>query len=185
LLVGLTAATAPVRAICARSSVQVDAVGVHRALAQQAEVAIHSQVAARLRKQLVGPADFVKVFGHVRLDPHVRVLGGQCAGAAQLFVRAGGRKTRCDGVAQAVHAVPALDQVFGVDQALFGLVAHAVRAVAVLQHLAGDETQPRAFAASNAAFTDVACEVAKASAVVTPLRSNSSKKNSATSRGVV
>jgi hypothetical protein len=34
--------------------------------------------------------------------------------------------------------MPALDQRFGIDQPLLGIVAHAVRAVTVLQHLAGN-----------------------------------------------
>mgnify|MGYP003342703529 CR=1 FL=1 len=58
---------------------------IHRALAQQARAFVHIQVAARLRKQLAHPADFVGVLGQVRLDPHVRVLLGQFARAVQLL----------------------------------------------------------------------------------------------------
>ena len=119
--------------------VEVDAMRVHRALAHQAKVVIHRQVTARRREQGTHPADFIAVFCHVRLDPDIWILRGQLARAAQLLRGAGGRKPGRDGVAQAVHAVPAPDEVFGVDQALLGLVAHAVGRVAVLQHLAGDE----------------------------------------------
>ena len=60
----------------------------------------------------------------------------------QLLAGAGGCKAGRDGVAQAVHAVPAADQVFGLAQAQSRVgVAQAVRAVAVLQHLAGDHAQ--------------------------------------------
>ncbi len=115
--------------------------GIDRALAHQAEALVNGEIAAHRREQLVGPGDFLEVFGDMRLDPDVRVLGGQLAGAAQLRIGATGREPRRDRIAQAVLAVPAGDQRFGIDQRLLGLVAHAVRAVPVLQHLAGDQAQ--------------------------------------------
>ena len=78
------------------------------------------------------------------LHPDVRVLRRQLPGPLQLRSAAAGYKTRCDGVAQAVHAVPLLDQAFGVDQALLRLVAHAVGGVLVHQHLACNHPQAAA-----------------------------------------
>ena len=115
--------------------------GIDRALAHQAEALVNGEIAARRWEQFVRPGDFLEVFGDMRLDPHVRVLGSQLAGAAQLRIGATGREPRGDGIAQAVLAVPADDQRFGIDQRLLGLVAHAVRAVPVLQYLAGDQAQ--------------------------------------------
>ena len=78
----------------------------------------------------------------MRLDPHIGELLRDLACALQLRIGAGGGKARRDGVAQAVHAVPAADQVFGLAQAQVGVgVAQAVGAVAVLQHFAGDHAQ--------------------------------------------
>ena len=121
--------------------IKVDAVCIHGTIAHQAKVVVHAKVAARARKQLARPADFVQVLGHMRLDPHIGVTRRQLTRAAQLRRRAGGGKPRRDGVAQAVHTVPALDQRLGIDEALFGVVAHTIGRVAILQHLAGDQAQ--------------------------------------------
>jgi hypothetical protein len=45
--------------------VQVDAMRVDRALAQEAGAVVNIEVAARIRKQFMHPADFIQVFGHV------------------------------------------------------------------------------------------------------------------------
>ena len=60
------------------------------------------------------------------------------------------------------------------------LVAHTVGRVAVPQHLPVIRRNWRRRASVNSASTECGCDVAKASAVVTPLRSSSSRKNSAT-----
>ena len=77
----------------------------------------------------------------MRLHPNVRVFGRQRTRATQLRVAATRRKTRRDRIAQPVLAMPALDQRLGVNQALFGLVAHAIGRVPVHQALASDEPQ--------------------------------------------
>jgi hypothetical protein len=90
--------------------VKVDAVRIERTLAHQAKVVVHREVAARMGKQLARPFDFVLVLGHMRLDPHAGVLRGQLARTAQLRFGAAGCKAGRDGVAQAVFAVPLVDQ---------------------------------------------------------------------------
>ena len=88
--------------------------GVNGALAQQAKVAVRSKVAARGGEQLSSPGNFVCVFCHVGLDPHIRVLGRQLTRATQLRIGAGGGKAWGDGIAQATLAMPLRNKRFGV-----------------------------------------------------------------------
>ena len=111
----------------------MEAVRVHRALAQQTKVGISGEVAARLGKQRARPGHLSAVFRHMRLNPHLLVLGCQFTGTAQLGRAAGRGKTWRDGVTQALHAVPALQQGLRVDQALLGGIATTVRSGAVEQ----------------------------------------------------
>ena len=70
------------------------------------------------------------------------MLCGQLSCATQLRLAGGGRKTRRDGVAQAVHTVPAPDQLFGFIEALLdAAVAQSVGAVTVLQYPSAQHTQ--------------------------------------------
>ena len=119
----------------------MDAVRVNGPGPQQTKLFIHAQVAACCGVKLFDPGDFIKVFCHMGLNPHIRVLGCQLTCTAQLRSAAGRHKTRRDGVTEAVHAVPLLDQGFGIDQALFGVVAQPVRCVLVHQHLACHHAQ--------------------------------------------
>ena len=115
---------------------------VHRALAQQAHLLVHTQITARLGKQLGYPSNFIGVFRHMGLHPDAGVLRGQLSRAAQLRFAGGGGKPWRDGVAQAVHAMPTPNQRFGFIQALLGAaVTQTIRAVAVLQHPSAQHAQ--------------------------------------------
>ena len=93
-------------------------------------------------EQLGHPSNFIHVLRHMGLHPDAGVLRGQFARATQLRLAGGGRKTRRDGVAQAFHAVPASDQLFGLIQTLLGAaVAQSVGAVAVLQYPSAQHAQ--------------------------------------------
>ena len=114
---------------------------INGARAHQAELVVHAQIAACLRKQFANPSNLVLVLGDMRLNPHVGILRGQLARSTQLRRTATGHKARRDGVTQPVDAVPALNQRFSVKQALLGVVTHTVGRVLVHQHLAGNQAQ--------------------------------------------
>ena len=59
--------------------VQVDGVGKHAALAGQAVVVIHVQIAFMLRPEVVHPGHFVWVFAQMGLQPGIRKLLSQQA----------------------------------------------------------------------------------------------------------
>ena len=76
--------------------------------------------------------------------------------------------------------MPARDQRLAVEQALLGRIAYAVRAMAVLQALARDQAQAARLRGSHQRIDRMRMRGQKVSAVVTPWRCSSSRKNSAT-----
>jgi hypothetical protein len=124
--------------------VQPDAVGKDAARAELAVALIDVQVAAGLWVEFGHPGHFGLVLGDVGLQMQVRPGVKQLAGQAHLLPRGGGGEARGDGVAQAIAAVPFLDQGPGVGHAALGRIAQKMRAVAVHQALAGDEAHPAA-----------------------------------------
>src|SRR2546426_12483733 len=70
--------------------IDVDAVRIDRALAQQSITVIHVEIAARAREQLSNPSDLVEAFRRVTLDQGVRKILRQASGALQL--RLGGSR---------------------------------------------------------------------------------------------
>ncbi len=123
--------------------VEPDAMRQNAAAGEQTAAVIDVEVAAAVGKQLGDPAHFVAVFGHMRL--HIKPAGAlgvalqQATGHGQLGSAAGGGEARGHGVGQAVDTMPALDQIDAVLLSLHHIVAQVGRAVAVHQHLAGDE----------------------------------------------
>ena len=121
--------------------VEMNAVCVDRALAQQAKALVDVQVAACLWKQLARPSHFIQVFGDVAVNEHVGMSRGEPAGRFELGFRGGDSETRRDRVVQAAAPVPFLDQGRGISVAAVRGVAQIVRTVAVHQHLARDHAQ--------------------------------------------
>ena len=114
---------------------------IDRTLAQQAEVLVDVEVAARLRKQFTRPFDFVDVFRDMAVDEYAGMLSGEAAGRFELGIGGGDGKARGDGVVQPATAVPFFDQGRGVAVAAVRRVAQIFRTVAVHQNLARDHAQ--------------------------------------------
>ncbi len=142
MLVGLTAAAVPVARISARSSSSMWMQCAYTARGRsRAELFVDAQIAAGLRVQPAHPGDFVLVLGDVRLYPHVRVFGGQLAGAAQLGFAAAGHKTRRDGITSRSTPCQRWIRASVSHQALRGVVTHALGRVLVHQAFAGHQAQ--------------------------------------------
>ncbi len=77
----------------------------------------------------------------MRLHPEVRTLFIEPANHRELFGARGRRKSRRQGVAEPVPAVPALDEVAAIRFRARHIVAQIVRGVAVHQDLAAEHAQ--------------------------------------------
>jgi len=88
----------------------VDVVGEHAAIAEQARVLVGAEVVLRVREQLPDELDLARALLHVAGEAGGRVLGQQ--GLTGLEHRAGARhgEPGRDGVAQPAAVVPALDE---------------------------------------------------------------------------
>ena len=91
-------------------AIEVDAVRVNGAVAQEAVVVVHVEIAAAPRKDLLDPGDFGAVFGNVRLQVDAGMLIEQSSGKLQLPFGRRRREARRDGVEQTIAAVPTFDQ---------------------------------------------------------------------------
>ncbi|CAJ8478652.1 Uncharacterised protein [Burkholderia pseudomallei] len=121
--------------------VEMDAVAVHGATAQQPVVIVDIEIAAPLGKQLGRPAELVEILRDVALDEHVRMKPGEHAARFELRVRRCRREARRERVRLPAVAVPAGDQLGAVVVARLRGVAQELGAVAVHQHLARDHPQ--------------------------------------------
>ena len=75
------------RQSCAVAVINVNTVRQYAALAEQAKVVIHVEVAGALREQFLDPGDLGVVLGPVGLHQNVGVLGDQLACVGQLLRR--------------------------------------------------------------------------------------------------
>ncbi|SQA86824.1 Uncharacterised protein [Burkholderia gladioli] len=121
--------------------VEVDAMAVHGARAQQAVAIVDVEVAAMAGEQLGRPLHLVDVLGHVALHEHVGMAARELGAGFQLLHRRGRREARRERVHLAAAPVPARDQLGAVVVARLRGIAQECRAIAVHQHLAGDHPQ--------------------------------------------
>src|SRR5439155_26682597 len=91
-------------------AIEVDAVRVNSAVAQEAVVVVHVEIAAAPRKQFGYPAHLVHVLGYVRLRQHTGMLVQEASGKFELAVGGRRRKAGRYRIQEAFAAVPALDQ---------------------------------------------------------------------------
>ncbi|MNV93109.1 hypothetical protein D3C71_1877590 [compost metagenome] len=100
---------------------------------------IDIQVTAAVREQFSHPGDFLQVLAQVSVQIGIWKLFTQPLYLSQQRRGAGGRKTRRDGIAQPLLAVPALNQFAGLAVALLRGFQQFLRRMAVHHHLAGDQ----------------------------------------------
>ena len=88
---------------------QVHAVGQHRPSAGEAVMGVDVEIITPLWKQPPHPVNLVATFSDMGLHEHVGVLAPKAAGELQLLRRAGGGKSRGDGIETAPATVPLRD----------------------------------------------------------------------------
>ena len=119
--------------------VEVDAVAEQAARPEQPEAAIDIGVTRRLGKQLAHPGNFPARLGDMGLHVDTGMIGQQLPRPFELPWRGRGRKPRRHGVAEAIDAVPALDQRPRRLDSPVGRVPQCLGHVPIHQHLAGDQ----------------------------------------------
>ena len=103
--------------------IEMDAMSVDGALAQQAEAIVDVEIAAAPRKHVLDPCDFGAIFRHVRLQVDARMLIEQSPRQFELTLGRRRREARRHGVEKAIARMPLRDQLMRILVRRFGGVA--------------------------------------------------------------